>query len=174
MNHPRRQQHRRLFHAGRLALVGAAAALLGLYLTAAGAPVVGALLLALAVTLGFRARHWLSLAARSGIGARSEDEVQRTLDPLRREGWRVCPSVAWRDGGDVDSVVVAPSGLGFAVETKTRSYDERDLRRVREQAVWLGRRWRIREAVPVLCVVRAVGIELFESGVLVVSIDRLV
>jgi hypothetical protein len=71
-------------------------------------------------------------------------------------------------------VVVAPSGLGFAVETKTRSYDERHLRRVREQAVWLGRRRRIREAVPVLCVVRAVGIELFESGVLVVSIDRLV
>jgi hypothetical protein len=32
----------------------------------------------------------------------------------------------------------------------------------------------MREAVPVLCIVCAAGIERFESGVLVASIDRLV
>ena len=174
MNYPRRQQYRRLSRAGRLVLTAVPAALLGLYLVAMGAGVPGGLVLALAVMLGLRARHWLSLAARSGVGARSEDEVQRALDPLRREGWRVRHSVSWPGGGDIDSVVVAPSAVAFAVETKTTRYDERHLRRVYEQAVWLGRRRRMREAAPVLCIVRAVGVERCESGVLVVSIDRLV
>ena len=174
MNHARRQQYRRIVRAGRLALMSVPAAILGLYLLGAGTALPGAAVLVLAIMVGFRARHWLSLAARSGIGARSEDEVQRALDPLRREGWRVCHSVSWPGGGDVDSVVVAPGGVAFAIETKTRAYDERHLRRVQEQGVWLGRRRRIREGVPVLCIVRAAGIELFESGVLIVSIDRLV
>jgi hypothetical protein len=62
------------------------------------------------------------------------------------------------------------------IETKTRTYDERHLGRVLEQASWLGRRrrrWCSRGAVPVLCVVRAAGVERYERGVLVVSIDRL-
>ncbi|HET6869687.1 MAG TPA: nuclease-related domain-containing protein, partial [Solirubrobacteraceae bacterium] len=92
----------------------------------------------------------------------------------RREGWPVRHSVSWPGGGDIDSLVVSPHGLGFAIETKTRAYDERQLRRVREQAAGLGRRRRVRGALPVLCIVRASGAEHFESGVLVVSIDRLV
>jgi hypothetical protein len=71
-------------------------------------------------------------------------------------------------------VVVAPSGLGFAIETKTRAYGERHLCRVREQAGWLARRRRTRGALAVICIVRASGVERCESGVLVVSIDRLV
>jgi hypothetical protein len=43
-----------------------------------GAAIPGALLLVLAVALAVRARHWLSLATRSGVGARSE-EVRRVL-----------------------------------------------------------------------------------------------
>jgi hypothetical protein len=174
MNHARRQQYRRVFRAGRLALTSASATILGLYLLAAGAALPGAAVLALAIMIGLRARHCLSLAARSGVGARSEDEVQRALGPLRREGWRVCHSVLWPGGGDVDSVVVAPSGVAFAIETKTRAYDERHLRRVREQAGWLARRRRTRGALGVLCIVRASSVERCESGVLVVSIDRLV
>jgi Nuclease-related domain len=174
MNHPRREQYRRAFRAGRLALPGALAAMLGLYLLVAGADVAGVLLLAIAGMLALRVRHCVSLAARSGVGARSEDEVQRVLDPLRCEGWWVRHSVSWPGGGDVDSVLVAPSGVAFAIETKTRAYDERHLRRVREQAAWLGRRRRRYGAVPVLCVVRAAGVERYEHSVLVVSIDRLV
>ena len=116
MNYPRRQQYRRGSRAGRLALTSAAAAVVGLYLAADGAGVAAVLLLGVAVTVGFRARRWLSLAGRSGVGARSEDEVRRVLDPLGREGWRVRHSVSWAGGGDIDSVVVAPSGMGFAVE----------------------------------------------------------
>jgi hypothetical protein len=99
MNHARRQRYRRVSRAGRLALTSVPAAILGLYLLAAGAAVPGAALLVLAIMLGLRARHWLSLAARSGIGARSEDEVQRALDPLRRQGWGVRDSVSWPGGG---------------------------------------------------------------------------
>jgi hypothetical protein len=174
MNYARRQQYRRVARAGRLALMSVPAAILGLYLLAAGFALPGAAVLFLAIVVGFRARHWLSLAGRSGIGARSEDEVQRALDPLRREGWRVRHSALWRGGGDVDSVVVAPSGVAFAIEIKTSAYDERHLRRVREQAVWLARRRRTRGALAVLCMVRASGVGCCESGVLIVSIDRLV
>ncbi len=83
----------------------------------------------------------------------------------------------WAGHGDIDSVAIAPSGVGFAIETKTRRYDERHLGRVVEQARWLGRRrrrWCRRAALAVLCVVRASGVERYEQGVLVVSIDRLV
>ena len=62
------------------------------------------------------------------------------------------------------------------IETKTRMYDERQLGRVLEQESWLRRRrrrWCSRGAFPVLCVVRAGGLERYERGVLVVSIDRL-
>jgi hypothetical protein len=47
---------------------------------------------------------------------------------------------------------------------------------VREQAMWLSRRrrrWCRRGAVPVVCVVRAHGVQRLEQNVLVVSIDRL-
>jgi hypothetical protein len=52
------------------------------------------------------------------VGARSEDEVQRALYPVRGHGWRVRHSLPWGGCGDIDSVAVAPSGLAFAIETK--------------------------------------------------------
>jgi hypothetical protein len=77
---------------------------------------------------------------------------------------------------DIDSVAIVPDGVGFAIETKTRTYDQRQLGRVLEQARWLGRRrrrWCRCGALPVLCVVHAAGVERSERGVVVVSIDRL-
>lgn len=84
MNYARRQQYRRLSHAGKAALGSVVAGLLGLAI--AGAAALGGLLLLMAVGLAFYARHWLSLAGRSRVGARSEDEVQRALAPLQAEG----------------------------------------------------------------------------------------
>jgi hypothetical protein len=82
VNYARRQQYRRLSHAGKAALGSAVTALLGLAVARAGAaPLAGRLLLT-AVGLGLYARHWLSLARRSRVGARSEDEVQRALAHL--------------------------------------------------------------------------------------------
>lgn len=58
------------------------------------------------------ARRWLLLAARSGVGARSEDEVRRVLAPLAAEGWRLRDSLA----------VPAATGRRVSVE---RAYRER-------------------------------------------------
>jgi len=129
-NHARRQQYRRLSRAGRLGLTSIVAAIFGLFAVRIGAALPGALFLTIAVVLGLRARHWLSLAQRSRVGALSEDQVRRALEPLRERGWRLRHGLRWRGGGDIDSVAVAPNGVGFAIETKTRTYDERQLGRV--------------------------------------------
>ena len=176
MNYPRRQQYRRLSRAAAAAMASGTALLSALVFASAGAVSAGGVMLALAIGLGLYARHWLSLADRSRIGARSEDEVRRALAPLHAEGWRLRHSLPWRGRGDIDSLAIAPTGVAFAIETKTRSYDGHHLARVREQAVWLSRRrrtWCRRGALPVVCLVRARGVERVEQNVLVVSIDGL-
>ena len=157
MNYARRQQYRRVSHAGRAALGSLVA---GLVVASAGAAAFGGLLLLTAVGLGLYARHWLSLAGRSRVGARSEDEVQRALAPLEAEGWRLRHSLPWQGRGDIDSVAIAPTGIAVAIETKTRTYDGRHLDQVREQAAWLSRRrrrWARNGALGVMCLVRAHG-----------------
>ncbi len=157
------------------AMASGASVLLALAVAGAGAVSVGGALLALG--LGLYARRWLSLAARSRVGAGSEDEVRRALAPLQSEGWRLRHSLPWRERGDIDSLAIAPTGVGFVVETKTRTYDHRHLARVHEQAAWLSRRrrrWCRPGAVPVVCLVRARGVQRLEQNVLVVSIDRLI
>ncbi|MGA2011780.1 MAG: nuclease-related domain-containing protein [Solirubrobacteraceae bacterium] len=138
--------------------------------------VAGALLLIM-LALMIDAHHWMRLAGRSRVGARSEDEVRRALAPLEADGWRLRHSLPYRGRGDIDSVAIAPTGTAFAIETKTRAFDAHHLAGVREMAAWLcrrRRRWCRRGALPVLCVVRARGVERVEDGVLVVSVDRLV
>jgi Holliday junction resolvase-like predicted endonuclease len=176
LNFARRQQYRRLSHAGKAALGSAVAALLGLVIANAGAPALAGLLLLTAVGLGLYARHWLSLARRSRVGARSEDEVQRALASLQAEGWRLRHSLPRQGRGDIDSVAIAPTGVAVAIETKTRTYDARHLARVHEQAAWLSRRrrtWCRHGTLAVLCLVQARGVQRVEDDVLVVSIDRL-
>jgi Nuclease-related domain len=159
------------------ALASGASALLALAVAGAGAVSAAGAILVLALGLGLYARHWLSLAGRSRVGARSEDEVRSALAPLQAEGWRLRHSLPWRGRGDIDSLAIAPDGVAFVVEAKTRAYDDRHLARVREQTAWLSRRrrrWCRRGAVPVVCLVRPRGIERVEREVLVISIDRLI
>ncbi len=176
MNYARRQQYRRLSRAGRAAAGSVAVALLALVVGGAGEAVLAGLLLLIAFGFGLFARHWLALAGRSRVGARSEDEVQRALAPLEGEGWRLRHSLPWQGRGDIDSVAIAPTGIAIAIETKTRTYDARHLARVREQAAWLSRRrrrWARSGALAIMCLVHARGVERVEDDVLVVSIDRL-
>jgi Holliday junction resolvase-like predicted endonuclease len=176
LNYARRQQYRRLSRTGRAAAVSGVAALLALIVAGAGVVPLAGLLLLTAFGLGLYARHWLALAGRSRVGARSEDEVQRALAPLRAEGWRLRHSMPWRRRGDIDSVAIAPTGVAFVIETKTRTYDRHHLERVQEQAWWLSRRrrrWCPRGALVVLCLARARGVQRGEDEVLVLSIDRL-
>lgn len=133
-------------------------------------------LLVVAAALGLCAHCWLRLARRSGVGARSEDAVQRALAPLQAEGWRLRQSLPWPGRGDIDSVAISPTGMAVAIETKTRSYDQRHLARLREQVAWLSRRrrrWASNGALGVMCLVRAQDVERVDHDVLVVSIDRL-
>ena len=91
---------------------------MGLALLAAtlGAVPVAVGLLLVAVALGGSARHWARLAGRSRVGARSEDQVQRALAPLRAEGWRLRHSLPWQGHGDIDSVAISLTGIAFAIE----------------------------------------------------------
>jgi hypothetical protein len=98
MNYPRRQQYRRLSKAGEAAVGSVVAAMLAFAAVSAGAPALAGPLLLTAVGLGLYSRHWLSLARRSRVGARSEDAVQRALAALQAEGWRLRHSLAWRGG----------------------------------------------------------------------------
>ena len=177
LSFPRRQQYRRLSRAAIAAMSSGATGLLALTVASAGAVSGAGALLMLALGLGLYARHWLTLADRSRIGALSEDEVRRALAPLQTDGWRLRHSLNWRGRGDIDSLAIAPTGVAVVVETKTRTYNDRHLARVREQAAWLlrrRRRWCRRGVLPVVCLVRPCGIERVERGVLVISIDRLI
>ena len=85
-------------------------------------------------------------------------------------------SLSWQGRGDIDSVAIAPTGVGIVIETKTSTYDGGHLVRVHEEAAWLSRhrrRWCRHGALAVVCLVRARGVQLCEDDVLVVSIDRL-
>jgi Nuclease-related domain len=84
----------------------------------AGAPALGGLLLLTAVGPDLYARHWLSLAGRSRVGARSEDDVHRALASLEAEGWRLRHSLPWQGRGDIDSLAISPTGIAVAIETK--------------------------------------------------------
>ena len=73
-------------------------------------------------------------------------------------------------------MAIAPTGVAFAIETKTRNHDLEHLARTHQITAWLRRRrrrWCPRGAVPVLCVVRVRELEQIEQGVLVASRDRL-
>jgi hypothetical protein len=93
-------------------------ALLALIVGGAGAVPLAGLLLLASVGLALYARHWLALAGRSRVGARSEDDVQRALAPLQSEGWRLGHSLRWQGRGDIDSDAIAPNGIVVAIETK--------------------------------------------------------
>ncbi|MGZ4287929.1 MAG: nuclease-related domain-containing protein [Solirubrobacteraceae bacterium] len=175
-SYPRRRQYRRMHRAVVSAAASATAAGLALVAARTAAPGVAAALLLMTVALLIDARRWLRLAGRSRVGARSEDEVQRALAQLETEGWRLRHSLPWRGRGDIDSVAIAPTGVAFAIETKTKTLEDRHVARVLEQAEWLTRRrrrWCRRGALPVVCLARRRGVEHVEAGVLVVSIDRL-
>jgi Holliday junction resolvase-like predicted endonuclease len=174
---PRRQQYRRLRRAAGRGAAGLAACVLVFIVARAGMWWVAGALLLVAVGLFVDARRWLRLAARSRIGAESEEEVRRALAALEAEGWRVRHSLAQGGRGDIDSVAIAPTGMAFAIEIKTRSFERGHLAVGRAMAVWLYRRrrwWCRRGALPVLCVVRARAVERIDDGVLIVSVERLV
>ncbi|MGZ4254806.1 MAG: nuclease-related domain-containing protein [Solirubrobacteraceae bacterium] len=115
MTYARRQQYQRLSRAAVASTASGATLLLALAVASAGALSAAGAILVLALGLGLYARHWLSLAERSRVGARSEDAVRRALAALQAEGWRLRHSLPWRGRGDIDSLAIAPDGVAFVV-----------------------------------------------------------
>lgn len=174
--YPRRQQAYRLRRAAGTGARAVVIAAVGLLAGLAGMVALAVVLLLVASAFGLYAAHWVRLAGRSRVGARSEDEVRRALETLEGEGWRLRHSIVWRHGGDIDHIAIAPTGVAFAIETKTRTYEPSHLTKVNEQAAWLRRRrarWCPEGARPVLCVTRG-RVEQVQHDVLVVSVNRLV
>lgn len=174
--YPRRQQAYRLKRAAGPATGALVMVTVGVLAGLAGFAALAGLLLLTASALGLYARHWLRLAARSRIGAGSEDQVRRALRMLETEGWRLRHSIRWHGGGDIDHVAIAPTGIAFAIETKTRTYTPLHLAKIKEQAAWLRHHrpgWCPHGTRPVLCVTRG-RIEQIQHDVLVISVNRLV
>jgi hypothetical protein len=174
---PRRQQLQRLRRAGGCAFTAIALAGGTVVAAVAGQLVFALLLFAAASGCAVRSWSWIRLAGRSRVGARSEDEVQRALAELEREGWRMRHSLRWAGRGDIDHLATAPTGVGFVIETKTSRFDPGHVERTAEMARWLQvrrRSWFPNGARPVLCVVRARQVQQTHAGVLVVSLDQLV
>lgn len=113
-------------------------------------------------------------AARYRIGADSEQLVRDTLDRLCPHGYTITHGACWHGGGDIDHLVRTPDGLGFCIETKTLSFDQAHLERLRRQADWASRRRTYpRGVLPVICVARQRNSQALAAGVLIVSPDRL-
>jgi hypothetical protein len=161
LSYPCRQQYRHVGRSAACGIAGLATGILAVIVATAGAlQVAGVLVLTSGRVID--ARRWVRLARRSRIGARSEAEVRRSLTPLGAEGWRLRHSLPYKGRGDIDSVAIAPTGIAFAIETRTRTFDTHHLAGVRDMAAWLyhrRRRWCRRGALPVLCVVPARGVE---------------
>ena len=81
-------------------------------------------------------RRFCSLVAVESAPTR-RTRCSARLPLFEAEGWRLRHSLPWQGRGDIDSVAIAPTGIAVAIETKTRSYDQRHLARVREQVAWL-------------------------------------
>ena len=175
VSYPRRQQLRRLQSAARLAVYAAIAAAASWLLASAGQIGLAVIVGALAAGFGLWSRRAARLARRSRVGAESEAQVRRALKPLTREGWHVAHGVDWPGRGDLDHVLLSPSGIGFVIETKTLRYSRAHVVRTVDAARWLARKRRRYPCgvLPVVCVTRARRVERFESEVLVVSLDRL-
>src|SRR4051812_11384356 len=175
VSYPRRQQVRRLLRAASRATGSAMAFIAAVLALRAREVELGLLLALLSAVLALASRSALRLAARSRVGAKSEAQVRRALEPLTREGWRVAHAVDWPGRGDLDHVLRSPAGMGFVIETKTLRYTRAHLARTVDSARWLARRsLRYPAGVcPVVCVTRARRIEQVEEDVLVVSLERL-
>jgi hypothetical protein len=118
VSYPRRQQCRRIRRAVASGAAGLAAGALAVIAAAVGAIAVAGMLVLVMIGLLTDARRWVRLAGRSRLGARSEDEVRRTLAALETEGWRMRHSLPYRDRGDIDSVAIAPTGIAFAMKPR--------------------------------------------------------
>ena len=174
MSHARRQQYRHITRTAGYALAAAVTLVAAPSASRGGGEALMVFPLVLVAGLITAACRSQRLATRWRAGADSEQAVQHALKSLVGSGWAVRSGVPWPGGGDVDHLVRSPNGLGFAIETKTRTFSQQHLRRTAATARWAARSRRLSAGVlPILCVVRARRVESRCGDVVVVSLDRL-
>lgn len=124
MTYARRQQYRHRVRRTGYALFAAVISLLAAVAARSGqdALMVFALVL-LVAALCWAASRSQRLAERWRVGSDSERAIQHALKGLAGSGWVVRNGVRWPGGGDIDYLVRSPAGVGFAIETKMRTFD---------------------------------------------------
>jgi Nuclease-related domain len=174
MSYPRRQQHLWARKTIVYEMTGTALLIAGFVAIGTGRAVLAALAFPAGGALITAYTVAADRAARNRIGADSEQLVHDTLERLRPHGYKISHGSRWPEGGDIDHLVRTPDGLGFCIGTKTLTFDQAHLERVRRQADWASRHPGYRRGMlPIICVARARDTQLLAGGVLIVSPDRL-
>ena len=76
------------------------------------------------------------LADRYRKGSVAEQAVGDALDGLRGDGFIVLHDVLYPRGGNIDHIVSGSTGV-YLIETKFRRFEERQLGKAKQQALWL-------------------------------------
>lgn len=174
MSYPRRQQRVWARKATAYEVAGTALFVAGFVAIGTGRAVLAAVAFPAGCALTTAYTTAAQRATRNRIGADSEQLVQDTLERLRPHGYTIIHGSRGPAGGDIDHLVRTPDGLGFCIETKTLTFDQAHLERLRRQADWSSRRPGYRRGMlPVMCVARAQDSQMLADGVLIVSPDRL-
>jgi hypothetical protein len=174
MSYPRRQQQLWARKATLYEVAGTALFIAGFVALATGRAVLAVIAFPGGCALITAYTSATNRAARHRIGADSEQLVRDTLDQLRSSGYTITHSARWRGGGDIDHLVRTPDGLGLCIETKTRTFDQTHLERLRRQADSAARRRQFpRGVLPILCVARERDLQLLQDGILIVSPDQI-
>lgn len=142
-------------------------------LLAGSAGVISSLaLLAAAYVANLFAGERLESAIRWRKGGNGEAKVGALLDTLRHEEFVVMHDLDKVVAGNIDHLVVGPTGA-FMVETKFRRYDDRDLPKAKRTAAMLANELGSAWVQPVICfATRSYGPRNVR-GVTVVGVDGL-
>jgi Nuclease-related domain len=174
MSYPRHQQRLSARKATLYQVAGTALLVVAFVALGTGLAVLAAVAFPAGCALIIAYTSAANRAARHRIGADSEQLVRDTLERLRPDGYTITHGARWRGGGDIDHLVRTPDGLGLCIETKTRTFDQAHLERLRRQADSAARARRFpRGVLPVLCVARERDLQLLHDGILIVSPDQL-
>ena len=135
-----------------------------------------ALAAAALVFVGFAARHFfderLTAGTRWGKGGNAERAVGNLLEELRQEGFCVEHDLDNLVAGNVDHLLWKGDCF-FLIETKFRSYRDRDVPKAKRDAAAVARRVRVRWVQPVICLATRSYGPRDVRGVAVVGLEQL-
>jgi hypothetical protein len=95
--------------------------------------------------LGNESERWLK-------GSETEEAAAARLDPLRAEGWVIVHNVLRDDGGgNVDHFASSPTGIAFAIETKSGRPRVVDRGQAISNAIWAKEKFGARFVNAVVC-----------------------